>query len=74
MGRFPIQLLLEDNSWSTRYNIFKNDRYSDSSTDWTELSLIFTVQNYGIKLIYDEIDSAHADMCFSNVIITYSLY
>ena len=26
MGRFRIQLLLEDNTWSTRYNISKNDR------------------------------------------------
>ena len=33
MGRFGIHLLLEDNTWSTRYNIPKNDRYSDTSTD-----------------------------------------
>ena len=74
MGRFRIQLLLEDNTWSTRYNIPKNDRYSDSSTQWTLVNLNFTVENYGIKLIYDEIDTAHADMCFSNIIITYSVY
>ena len=47
MGRFRIQLLLEDNTWSTRYNIPRNDRYSDSSTDWTPVSLNFTVENYG---------------------------
>ena len=35
MGRFRIQLLPEDSTWSTRYNIPKNDRYSDTSTDWT---------------------------------------
>ena len=35
MGCFRIQLILEDNTWSTRYNIPKNDRYSDTSTDWT---------------------------------------
>ena len=35
MGRFRIQLLLNDNTWSTKYNIPKNDRYSDNSTDWT---------------------------------------
>ena len=74
MGRFRIQLLLEDNTWSTRYNIPKNDRYSDSSTDWSKLSLNFTVENYGIRLIYDEIDTAHADMCFSNITITHSIY
>ena len=33
MGRFRIQLLLEDNTWSTRHNIPKKDRYSDSSTN-----------------------------------------
>ena len=40
MGRFRIQLLLEDNTWSTRYNIPKNDRYSNSSTQWTLVNLI----------------------------------
>ena len=73
MGRFRIQLLL-DNSWSTRYNIAKNDRYSDSSTDWTLVSLNFTVQNYGIRLVYDQIDTPHADMCLSNITITHSVY
>ena len=62
MGRFRIQLLFEDNTWSTRYNIPKNDRYSDTSTEWTLVNLNFTVENYGIKLIYDQIDTAHADM------------
>ena len=74
MGRFRIQLLLEDNTWSTSYNIPKNDRYSDSSTDWTLVSLNSTVKNYGIKLIYDQIDTPHADMCFSNIKITHSVY
>ena len=73
MGRFRIQLLLEDNTWSTRYTIPKNDRYSDTSTKWTLVSLNFAVENYGIKLIYDQIDSFHADMCFSNMTITHSV-
>ena len=51
MGRFRIQLLLQDNTWSTRYNIPKNDRYSESSIQWTKLSLNFTEENYGMKLI-----------------------
>ena len=38
MGHFKIQVLLEDNTWSTRYNIPKNDRYADTSTDWTLVS------------------------------------
>ena len=74
MGRFRIQLLLEDNTWSTRYNIPKHDRYSDTSTQWTKLSLNFTVENFGIKLIYDETDTAHGDMCFSNITIAHSVY
>ena len=74
MGLFRIQLLLEDNIWSTRYNVPKNDQHSDTSTDWTLVSLNFTVENYGIKLIYGQIDTAHADMCFSNITITHSVY
>ena len=74
MGRFRIHLLLEDNTWSTRYNLSKNDRYSDSSTQWTLVNLNFTVENYGITLVYDQIDTPHADMCFSNIIITHSVY
>ena len=33
MGRFRIQYLLEDNTWSTRYNIPETDRFSDTSTE-----------------------------------------
>ena len=73
MGRFRIHFLIEDNTWSTTYDIPKNDRYSDSSTDWTLVSLNFTVENYGIKLIFDEIDTPHADLCFSNITITHSV-
>ena len=74
MGRFGSQLLLEDNAWGTRYNIPKNDRYSGSSTDSTLVSLNCLLENYGIKLIYDEIDTPHADLCFSNITITHSVF
>ena len=74
MGRFRIQLLLEDDTWSTQYTIPKNTQYSDTSTEWKVMNLNFTEQNYGIKLIYDQIDTAHADMCFSNITITHSVY
>ena len=74
MGRFRIQLLLEDNTWSTRYNIPKNDRYSDSSTHWTKLRLFFIESIHGIKLLFDQIDTPHADMCFSETTITHSVY
>ena len=74
MGRFRIQLLLDDNTWSTQYTIDKNTQYSDSESDWKLLNLDFTVENYGIKLILDQIDTAHSDMCFSNITITHSNY
>ena len=74
MGRFRIQLLLEDNTWSTQYTIPKNSQYSNSSTEWTLLKLDFTQETYGIKLIYDQIDIPHADMGFSNITITHSIY
>ena len=62
MGRFRIELLFEKKTWSTICNIPKKDRYSDSSTQWIKLSLYFTEENYGIKLIFNEVDSAHSDM------------
>ena len=74
MGRFRIQLLLEDNTWSSQYTIAKNTQYTTTSTEWTLLNLDFTVENYGIKIIYDQIDTPHADMCFSNIMITHSVY
>ena len=74
MGRFRFLFLLDDNTWSTQYTIPKIIQYSDTSTDWSFLSLDFTVENYGIKLICDQIESAHADLCFSNITITHSVY
>ena len=50
MGSFRMQFLIADNTWSSRYDIPKIDRYSNSSTDWTLVSLNFTVENYGIKI------------------------
>ena len=74
MGRFRIQLILEDNTWNTQNTIAKNTQYSDNPSDWTLLNLDFTVENYGIKLICDKTDKPHADMCFSNITITHSAY
>ena len=74
MGRFRIQLLLDDNIWTTQYTIEKNTLFSETDSEWSLLNLDFTEENYGIKLIYDQIDSAHADMCFSNIMITHSVY
>ena len=73
-GRFGIQIFLEGITWRTEYNLPKNDRYSDTSTEWTLVIINFTVENYGVKLLYDQMDSAHADMCFSNITLTHSVY
>ena len=74
MGRFRIQLLLEDDNWSTEYTIEKNTQYSDNSTVWTLINPDFTVENCGIRLYYDQIETAYSDMCFSNITITHSVY
>ena len=74
LGRFRVQLLLENNIWDTQYSIEKNTQYSDSETEWTLINLNFTEENYGIKLIYDQIETPHGDMAFTNITITHSVY
>ena len=37
MGSFRIQLLLEDNTWSTQYTIAKNTQYNNTSSEWNVL-------------------------------------
>ena len=74
MCRFRIMLLLEDNTWDTKYMIAKNTQYTNSPSEWKLLNLDFTDENYGIKLILDQIDTAHSDMSFSNIMITHSVY
>ena len=64
MGRFRIQLLLEDNSWCTIYNLFENSQYSNGSTVWQLFDLDITQEHYGYKFIYDQIPTAHSDMSF----------
>ena len=59
MGRFRIQLLLEDNTWSTHYTIPKNEQYSVSPTEWKLIYLDFAIEKHGIKLMLDQIDLAH---------------
>ena len=74
MGCFRIQLLLEDDTWNTQFTIAKITQDNSTSTEWTLLNLDFTVENDGVKLIYDQINTAHADMCFSNITITHSVF
>ena len=74
MSRSRIQLFLENNTWTTGYNTPKNDRYSNSSTKWILVSSSFIIENYGIKIIFDQIDTPHAVMCFSNISIARSVF
>ena len=74
MCRFRIDILLDNNTWINKYTIMENTQYSDTSTEWKLLSLDFTEENYGIRLIYDRITSAHCDMSFSDITITHSVY
>ena len=74
MGHLRIQLLLEDNTRDTHYTLPKKSQNTDSPTEWILLNLDFTIQNHGIELILDQIDTAHSDMCFSNIMIIHSVY
>ena len=74
MGRLSISILLDDNTWTNKYVIQENTQYSNTASEWTFLSLDITEENYGIRIIYDRIRSPHADMCFSDITITYSVY
>ena len=74
MGQFRIQILTKDNVWLTKFITPKNTQFGTLSSDWTKLNLNITDENYGIKFIYDQNDSAHPDMCFSNITITHSPY
>ena len=74
MGRFRIDLLLDNDTWENKYTIEQNSQFSDSSTEWSLLNLDFSEENYGLRLIYDRIDTAHADMSFSDITITYSVF
>ena len=74
MGRFTIDILLDDNTWETKYIIQENTQYSNTSTEWTLLSMDFTKENYGIRLVYDRIKTAHCDMCFSDITTIHSVY
>ena len=74
MGRLSISILLDDDTWTNKYVIQDNSQYSNTSSEWTLLSLDITEENYGIQINYDRIRSPHADMCFSDITITHSVY
>ena len=73
MGRFRIQLLLDDNTWSTQYTVPENTQFSDSPAEWKKLNIDSIIQNYGVILIFYQIDTVHSDMCFGNITMTHSV-
>ena len=74
MGRLDIQLL-RNGFWQTEFTIEKDTNFSTLSTDWTLLNMnILSQPNYGIKLVYSGINNAHADMCFSDINITHTIF
>ena len=74
MPRFRIQILLENGNWENKFTIEKDSHFSNLSTEWSHLSLDFTQENYGIRLIFDGISSALADMSLSIISITHTLF
>ena len=74
MGRLRNHFVLEDSTLITQKTIPKNDQYSVSSTERKLLSVDFTEEIYEIKSIYDQIETPHADMCFSTITINHSVY
>ena len=70
MRCFRSQHLLDDNTWSTRYIIPKIDHCSNSSTQGTLVGLYFNVENYGMNLFYDQINTPQEDIHFRNITIT----
>ena len=74
MAKLEIQLL-RNGVWQTEYTMDKDTNFSTLSTDWTLFNMnIISQPNYGIKLIYSGINSTHADMCFSDINITHSIF
>ena len=64
LGRFQIQIKFNGQR-DTKCTIDKNTNYTTNSTDRTPLKIDFTEPNYVVKLVYDQIDTTLADMCFS---------
>ena len=74
MGKLEIQFL-RNAVWETEYTMDKKTNFSTLSTDWTLLNMNkISRPNYGIKDVYSGINSAHADVCFSDINIIYTIY
>ena len=67
MGRFRVLLYLPNGQRHPKIIIAEKTKYSTTSKERMLIKLDFTEANFGIKLIYDEIDTGLADMYFSKV-------
>ena len=54
--------------------MIKNTNYSTTSTECRLPDIDFTEARNGINLVYDQLDAALADMCYSNFMITHSVF
>ena len=65
--------MLPNGQWPSK-NINANiTDYSTTSTDWSLWNFDFTEANFGIRLVYEEIDTKLAGICISNTTITISV-
>ena len=76
MGKIEIQLL-RNSVWQTENTMDKDTNFSTLSSDWTLFNMnIVSQPNYGIKLVYSAMNTAHenTDMCLSDINITHSFF
>ena len=74
MGKLEIQLL-RNGVWQSEFTMEKDANFSILSTDCTLLNMnIINQPNYVIKLVYSGINTAHADMGFSDINITHTFF
>ena len=74
MDILEIQLF-RNGVWQTEFTIEKDTNFTALSTDCSLLNMNKISQpNYGIKLIYYGINTAHADMCFSDNNKTHKIF
>ena len=69
MAGLRTQFIIPIGHWYSKFIVAKTTNYSTISTDWNLVNIDFTEKKYGVKILYDELDSALADMCFSNNLI-----
>ena len=62
IGRIRNQLILLNSQLHSRSMTDKSTKHGSTSTEGSLLTLAFTEKNNGVILVYDQIDTASADM------------